>query len=302
MLNERESSPTLTNCAFTGNTAYAGGGMANAYNSNPTLTNCTLAGNTAIEFSGGFGGLGGAMLNNFSSSPTVINCILWGNTAMSGGDGIYNYDSASNPLLSHTDDQDLANAAPDANGNFAADPLFVRNPSPGADGNWGTADDDYGDLHLRTGSPCINAGDNTVVTSPPFPADSSGVPLDLDGKTRVVGSAVDLGAYEYVPLPTYAWSGFLSPLHKQSFKEGNTIPVKFALTGASAGITNLSASLYVTAPGGTTETLLGAFKYDPTSGQYQFNWKTKGWPAGAYTLRADLGDGVQTRTVSIMLN
>src|SRR5690606_9587759 len=47
-------------------------------------------------------------------------------------------------------------------GNIDADPLFVRDPSPGADGVWGTVDDDYGDLRLRPGSPCIDAGDSTA--------------------------------------------------------------------------------------------------------------------------------------------
>jgi hypothetical protein len=72
--------------------------------------------------------------------------------------------------------------------NLNADPLFVRNPNPGPDGNWGTVDDDYGDLHLRSGSPAINTGSNAAVPT--------GTTTDLAGNPRLVGSRVDLGAYE----------------------------------------------------------------------------------------------------------
>ena len=71
-------------------------------------------------------------------------------------------------------------------------PLFVRNPNPGADGLWGTEDDDYGDLHLQENSPCIDMGT------------CYGAPLDdLDGDCRCDGcvppeSSCDMGADEVV--------------------------------------------------------------------------------------------------------
>ena len=39
---------------------------------------------------------------------------------------------------------------------------FVRTPSPGADGAWGTDDDDYGDMHLTANSIAINLGDDVL--------------------------------------------------------------------------------------------------------------------------------------------
>ena len=42
------SSPTLTNCTFTANSAYYGGGMYNNFSSSPTLTNCILWGNVGL--------------------------------------------------------------------------------------------------------------------------------------------------------------------------------------------------------------------------------------------------------------
>jgi len=60
-------------------------------------------------------------------------------------------------------------------GNINADPLF--------------ADPFDGNYHLRPHSPCINAGDNAAV--PPS------VTTDLDGRPRIIGRAVDMGAYEF---------------------------------------------------------------------------------------------------------
>jgi len=198
MFNTAFSSPTITNCTFTGNQALEGGAMYNYDNSNPmltnctftgnfvwwygaavrnyaysnpTLTNCTITSNTAIYAGGG--------IYNEYSSPTLTNCILWGNA----GGGMDNHYYNNYPTLSHTDSQNFANAAPDGNGNFNADPRFV--------------DAANGDLHLLSNSPCINRGDDAVVTAPPFPADSNGTPLDLDGNSRLHSLHVDLGAYEY---------------------------------------------------------------------------------------------------------
>ncbi len=80
------SSPTVANCIFSGNTAYYsdGGGMYNN-NSNPTVTNCTFSGNTADND-------GGGMYNN-NSSPKVVNCTFSGNTASNGG-GMHNDNSS----------------------------------------------------------------------------------------------------------------------------------------------------------------------------------------------------------------
>ncbi len=67
------SSPTVTNCTFSCNTANVGGGMLNLNGSSPTVTDCTFSGNIA-DFDGG-----GIYNSNFSS-PTVTDCSFCGNS------------------------------------------------------------------------------------------------------------------------------------------------------------------------------------------------------------------------------
>jgi hypothetical protein len=114
---------------------------------------------------------------------------------------------------------------------------------------------------------------------------------------------------------TAAWSNFLQPVNadgSSNFKLGSTVPVKFQLTGASTGITNLVARLYIQRMGAgsagseleaistSNATTGNLFRYDATAGQYIFNLGTKTLSTGTYKLRIDLGDGV-LRTVNITL-
>ena len=112
--------------------------------------------------------------------------------------------------------------------------------------------------------------------------------------------------------PIYSWSGVLQPIDPPNasgvsasvFKAGSTVPLRFALTGTSAGITTLAATLsYLKVSSGILGTDIEAvstaaattgnlFRYDPTTGQYIFNWSTKGLTAGTYRLVINLGDGV----------
>ena len=99
------------------------------------------------------------------------------------------------------------------------------------------------------------------------------------------------------------WSGVLAPVvDGGTYKLGSTIPVKFTLTGASAGVTNLQARLWVRRTPGTSTsggaaalstsaaTTGNLFRY--SDGQYIFNLNTKPLSLGTYELLIDLGDGV----------
>ena len=66
--------------------------MYNSDNSSPIMTNCTFSGNSASS--------GGGGIRNFvSSSPTVTNCILWGDSP----DEMYDQDST--PSVTYSDIQ-----------------------------------------------------------------------------------------------------------------------------------------------------------------------------------------------------
>jgi len=187
--------PTVTNCTFSGNSADSGGGMSNT--GNPLVTNCTFSGNLA-NTGGGLISIGDSFVQ---PTPVLQNCVLWGNTP----DQIV--DSSGAVTTVGNSEVQGAWAGVD---NIDAPPLFARNPYDGGDG-WGDdpstldvdegANDDFGDLQLRFGSPCINVGNNAAL--PPDVADLDGdgdvleaMPHDLDSHARVLCGVVDMGAYE----------------------------------------------------------------------------------------------------------
>ena len=127
------------------------------------------------------------------------------------------------------------------------------------------------------------------------------------GATVVTCSATDKAGNpatgSFTITVTFSWSGFLPPVTAtggSTFKKGQTIPVKFKLTGASARIDRLVAKLFAAKSGGG-ETLLGSFRAPcDDDANYVFNLSTKAMAVGAWQLRVDMGDGV-SRTADITL-
>ena len=111
----------------------------------------------------------------------------------------------------------------------------------------------------------------------------------------------------------YTWSGYLQPINPDGsslFNAGQTVPVKFQLTGASAGVTNAVARLWVAkvtdnvvgteSKAGSTSAATEGHLFRYSDGQYIFNLSTNGLATGTYQLRVDTGDGVP-RLVNISL-
>jgi hypothetical protein len=109
----------------------------------------------------------------------------------------------------------------------------------------------------------------------------------------------------------YSWSGLLGPVQAGgTYKGGRTLPIKFQLTGASAGITDAEIRLVVVqvsnsvagnpvdVESSSAATTGNLFRY--VNGEYVFNWNTAGLSAGTYQLQIDMGDGV-LRAVNISL-
>jgi predicted outer membrane repeat protein len=115
MVNEDDSSPTLTNVMFINNSGWQGGALFNVRRSNPTLLNVIFAGNstsdrggaiynsssnpilTNVTFRENSATQGGAIFNDGDSNPTLVNVTFTGNSASDRGGAIYNY--YSNPTL-----------------------------------------------------------------------------------------------------------------------------------------------------------------------------------------------------------
>lgn len=188
-------SGTLFNCKLAGNSAYYGGG---AYSS--TLNNCIVSSNTAVgPGMPGYGSYGGgvysgklgncALVGNSATNgggvynSTLTNCTLANNTAIAGGGGYsstfrncvlyYNAASSGTNYSAGTLSYCCATPLAAGTGNFTNAPLFV--------------DLAGGNFRLQTNSPCIGTGNNAYVTTS----------VDLDGRPRIVGGTVDMGAYEF---------------------------------------------------------------------------------------------------------
>jgi hypothetical protein len=186
---------TLYNCKLTGNTAPNGAGAYSTKLYNSTLAN--NAGSTNGMYGSTGGGIYNGALNNCllvsnlayygggAYNVTLSNCTLVNNRAFFGG-GTYN-STVRNSILYY-------NAAPNGS-NYSSGTLTYccAFPLPSGTGNFTNAprfvDLAGGNFHLQTNSPCINAGNNAYVSGT----------TDLDGNPRVIGYAVDAGAYEKSP-------------------------------------------------------------------------------------------------------
>lgn len=158
----------FNNCIISDNSAGADGGGVYSQYSNPKFNNCTIVDNQATGYGGG--------IYAWVANSKITNSIIWGNTA-AYGDQIYTQTRST--TFSFSDIQGSGGSdnwdpsfGTDGGGNIDSDPMLAA-----------------ADLHLLSNSPCINAGD---------PNGSYAGQVDIDGDDRVVDSAADMGADEFV--------------------------------------------------------------------------------------------------------
>jgi hypothetical protein len=262
-----ETSCVISNCIITGNASYLNG--AGAYlGAGTTVFNSILSGNRSSI--GGMGG-GAAGLNG-PTLPTLVNCVVSNNYAQYGG-GVAFCSVFNSLLVGNTNNSayisrlnnctltgnygyadgcalnnsiiyynitgfyadcyqcnltncctTIGNGTPSlANNSFSNAPGFV-NPSAG-------------DYHLLPWSRCIDTGNNAQATNS----------VDLDGNPRIVGAAVDVGAYE-------AQSAFQGVAHYVSLHSTNPVPPyaswSTAATNLQDGVGAAQAGEYVIADDG----------------------------------------------------
>jgi len=181
---------TFTNNTITDNTAseYGGGVLVYYAYLGVTFTNNTISGNAASNTSGiSFGGGVAIILTSEQPTNVLYNNVFWNNSGDIGkdswinNDGDNDYVPAPISLFANNFDQTIDTGywtklpiTIDPSNLNNVDPLFVD-----------AANDDF---HLQVASPMINAGYLATPNLPEF---------DIDGTPRILGTSVDIGAYEY---------------------------------------------------------------------------------------------------------
>ncbi|MBD2703545.1 putative Ig domain-containing protein [Spirosoma sp. BT702] len=285
MLNY-SSSPIVTNCSFLNNSTNQGGGMYND-GSSPGLTNCSFQSNTAITSGGGIYSIGVSSLTvtncnfqansanqgggvfNQGGTPNLTNCSFQNNSAADGGGGIFN---AGNGVVTLTNCVLFGNGAINTitNTNSSSNSLtatycLFESSVTGYSGNSNLTTAilpfvSNTDARLNACSPAINTGNNAA----------NSTTTDLAGSTRVFGSSIDIGAYEYQSAPvtlTVNNPGVTTANAGTSFSQsfsvsGGTTPYSFTLgsgtlprglslssTGVLSGIPTQSGSFTITVRG-----------------------------------------------------
>lgn len=168
-----KSDMRVGNSLISGNDAVSGGGLYSNYVKNWDITNVTIAGNKAVT--------GGALYSS-GSTPLIRNSIIWGNST-----SVYN--SNSIPDFAYSLIQGSGGSAvweeefgEDSGSNLDADPKFITlinaDEAPAIEG----------DYRLVDGSIAIDKGNSGWAFA--------GAPADPESDSRIMGAAVDLGAYE----------------------------------------------------------------------------------------------------------
>ena len=157
-----------------------------------TVINSTITNNVSNQNSYGFYPGGGISVESYPGNGTIAsadlyNTIVYGNTYLDGDDGHDLYTHQESPGITTVNAHScVIQHVISGTGTYFpenvidTDPVFV---------------DPVNDLYYLSGdSPCINAGTNSVPSPPGLPS------TDLEGYPRVIGTAPDIGAYEWTPV------------------------------------------------------------------------------------------------------
>jgi hypothetical protein len=186
--------PKIINNVICNNSSSQNGAGIHLDNSSPSIINCTISNNQVTANAGATFGGGGLNCSNISN-PLLVNTMLYGNEALSAnGNQVYLDDNGSDPTFKHCNIQGGSSAFYtngsvysglyvnniNNNPNYVSPSSGTGNSLNGLTANW----------ELQSTSSCINVGTPSI-TGLNLPT------TDLAGVNRVIGTAIDIGAYEY---------------------------------------------------------------------------------------------------------
>jgi hypothetical protein len=191
-------SAVIANSDFRDGFALLGGAIWNV--EQLTMANDVLVGNTALAFGGGLLNVGGAGVYNctfslnganvgggicnglagYAATLNAVNCILWQDTAATAAPEIgFHPDVSVVGTVAYSDvEGGIPVEATDGGGNVNADPQLVESAYPAYT------------------SPCINTGDDSVISAANGYPEVGGQYVDMLGNPRISGGVVDMGAVE----------------------------------------------------------------------------------------------------------
>ncbi len=217
------STTTIAGSVFSGNAAGGFGGAVEIGGGSATVVNTTgalnLVSNTAVtklligqtvtsgDLTSSSSGFGGFLAVRSGATATIANTVAANNTAfLPQGEfdsaQVFVESGASATIRNSVMQLGLPPRAIDGGGVTAEDPIFddasSQKDGRGADGQTGTADDDF---DLGDGSPAIDTGDAADLPADVLDIDNDGdtteqLPIDFEGRSRIGGTGVDMGAYE----------------------------------------------------------------------------------------------------------
>jgi hypothetical protein len=167
---------------FSGNSSSNGGGMHNR-ESSPSIDNSTFSGNSAS-------GSGGGIRNLSFSSPTIDNSVFYGN-----GEDINNYDSSATGEYNFSENYAKigftalgADPFHDSSNPIGADgEWFTEDDGLQPSGATSPITDAGNTTKLPADIADLDKDGNT----------SEAIPFDILGRARVLDTSVDVGAYEF---------------------------------------------------------------------------------------------------------
>lgn len=171
--NWGNAATSIVNSVFSNNTARIGSAMSNrGEETTLEIVNCTFFGNDPSATNG--------TLSNFEGQTRVFNSVFWGGNTP---EIVHVAATTTETTVAYSDVQ----GGYSGTDNLDVDPKFVDAAS--------------GDLRLASDSPLLNQGSAANLPEDILDLDgdanvSEPLPVDLDGNARVVGSEVDVGAYE----------------------------------------------------------------------------------------------------------